>query len=202
MFQKKISLLLTIIFLTSSAFAANHYVSDELYTYTHSGPGSKYKILGVVNAGERIKVLSTNKNAGFTQIQDQKGRTVWMNSKYVSTQPGLKEQLEKLKIKYLELDEKLNISEDEANKNKANLEKNLTSNINQVIELQKTNSSLSKELKKVQALNDELTKKLDKERNVILMQWFTYGGMVAGIGLLLGLILPYLIPSRKQKSRW
>lgn len=202
MFQKKNFLLLTIIFLTTSTFAANHYVSDELFTYTHSGPGLKYKILGVVNSGEKIKIVSTNKNAGFTQIIDSKGRNVWINSKYVSNQPGLKEQLEKLKIQYLELNEKLSISEDNANKNKINLENELNSNVKQVHKLQKINSSLSKELKEVQDKNNSLSEMLDKEKNELLMRWFSYGAIVAGIGLLVGLILPSLIPSRKQKTRW
>ncbi|KJG82309.1 hypothetical protein RN24_21495, partial [Yersinia pestis subsp. microtus bv. Ulegeica] len=41
----------------------------------------------------------------------------------------------------------------------------------------------------------------DKQRTIIL-QWFMYGGGVAGIGLLLGLVLPHLIPSRKKNNRW
>ncbi|STT81786.1 arylsulfatase [Klebsiella pneumoniae] len=33
-------------------------------------------------------------------------------------------------------------------------------------------------------------------------QWFMYGGGVLGVGLLLGLVLPHLVPSRKRKDRW
>ncbi|STQ09229.1 SH3 type 3 domain-containing protein [Enterobacter cloacae] len=36
----------------------------------------------------------------------------------------------------------------------------------------------------------------------IIMQWFMYGGGVLGVGLVLGLVLPHLIPSRKRKDRW
>ena len=90
MIQKKGSILLTMIFLATSAIAANNYVSDELYTYTHKGPGTQYKILGIVNAGEKIKVLSTDANTGYTEIKDNKGRSVWIDSKHVSNKPGLK----------------------------------------------------------------------------------------------------------------
>ncbi|KJY02610.1 SH3 domain-containing protein [Morganella morganii] len=41
----------------------------------------------------------------------------------------------------------------------------------------------------------------DKQRDIIL-QWFMYGGGVAGAGLLLGLLLPHMIPRRKKKDRW
>jgi SH3 domain protein len=202
MIHKKITLLLTILSLSSSAFAANYYVSNDLFTYTHSGAGSKYKILGVVNAGQKIKVLSTNKKTGYTQIKDLKGRTVWINSKYVSNQPGLKIQLEKLKIQYSKLNEKLSNYENKANKNKLTLEKDLNSNINQVLKLKEINDSLSKELKEIKEENNSLNDLLDNEKNELLMRWFSYGGIVAGIGLLLGLILPSLIPSRKKKSRF
>ncbi len=191
MIKKRFSILFTTVCLGTSAFAANYYVSDELFTYTHSGPGTKYKIVGIVNAGEKIKVVSTSENAEYTQIIDSKGRNVWMSSKYISNQPGLKKQLEELKISYSKMD-----------KNKITLEKELDTNINQVQELKKLNSSLSKELKQVQQKNEKLNEKLDKEQNELLMRWFTYGGIVAGAGLIFGLILPYLIPSKKQKARW
>jgi SH3 domain protein len=87
-------------------------------------------------------------------------------------------------------------------KNQITLEKELATNINQVQELKKLNSSLSKELKEVQEKNEKLNERLDKEQNELLMRWFTYGGIVAGAGLIFGLLLPYLIPSRKQKTRW
>ncbi len=71
-----------------------------------------------------------------------------------------------------------------------------------ISELQKENESLKNQLivaqKKVNAVNLQLD---DKQRTIIL-QWFMYGGGVAGIGLLLGLVLPHLIPSRKKNNRW
>jgi SH3 domain protein len=191
MIKKRVSIVFTTICLSTSAFAANYYVSDELFTYTHSGPGTKYKIIGIVNAGEKIKIVSTSENSEYTQIIDSKGRNVWMNSKYISNQPGLKKQLEELKVSYSKMD-----------KNQITLEKELATNINQVQELKKLNSSLSKELKEVQEKNEKLNERLDKEQNELLMRWFTYGGIVAGAGLIFGLLLPYLIPSRKQKTRW
>lgn len=68
--------------------------------------------------------------------------------------------------------------------------------------LQKENRDLKNQLvvaqKKVNAVNLQLD---DKQRTIIL-QWFMYGGGVAGIGLLLGLLLPHLIPRRKNNNRW
>lgn len=107
-----------------------------------------------------------------------------------------------MKVQYSQLDEKLRTFEDRANENKASLEENLSSNINQVQELKQTNADLNAELKKIKEENESLNNLLDNERNDLLITWFTYGGMVAGAGLLLGLILPSLIPSRKRNSRF
>ena len=191
MIQKKILLLLAMLYLSSTVAGAANYVSDELIAYTHNGPGTKYKIVGIINAGERIQVLSTDKANGYTQIKDKKGRNVWMDTKFVSNQPGLKKQLKILQI-----------SEDKANKTIISLEESLNTNINKVTELEKLNLSLITQVKEIQEINNSLTARVDNEKNELLMQWFSYGGMVAGIGLLIGLILPALMPSRKKRSSW
>ena len=188
--------------LASSVSTASHYISDDLYTYMHAGPGTKYKIIGSVNAGEEIKVIQTDKNAGFTQIKDLKGRDGWINSKYTSKHPGLKERLAKLEIEFTKLHTQLRTDKDKANKDIGSLEDKLKSHNSKVRELENTNLKLNEELQKLQVLNNNLNEKLDTEKNDLLMRWFSYGGMVGGIGLLFGLMLPSLIPSRRKKTRW
>ncbi|NUA49501.1 hypothetical protein HAT94_02825 [Dickeya solani] len=43
---------------------------------------------------------------------------------------------------------------------------------------------------------------LDDKQRTLIMQWFMYGGGVAGAGLVLGLLLPHLLPRRKKNDRW
>ena len=191
--RKKTLLLFTLIFVTTSASAATSYVSDNLHTFIHSGAGTKYKIVGSVNSGEKIKIMQTNKNTGFTLVKDSKGRSGWINSKYVSKTPGLKERLPKLENELTKLNTQLTKARE-----------NIGSHSKQVSELQNANSALNEELQQVQALNRNLNAKLDTQKNDLLMRWFSYGGIVGGVGLLLGLILPLLMPSRRSssKSRW
>ena len=94
--RKTTLLLLALTCISSKASAATSYVSDNLHTYIHSGSSAKYKIVGSVDAGEHITVINTNANTGFTLVKDSKGRSGWINSKYVSKTPGLKERLPKL----------------------------------------------------------------------------------------------------------
>lgn len=182
-------LLFILICISSSANAATHYVSDDLHTFIHSGPSTKYKIIGSLNTGEHIKII--RKNSEFTLVKDSKGRSGWINSKYVSAQAGLKERLPKLETQLAKLNTQLD-------KNKEKLESYNT----QVSKLENTNLKLNEQLEEVQALNRNLNEKLDTKRNDLLMRWFSYGGMVAGAGLLLGLIIPLLIPKRRNKNRW
>ncbi len=37
------------------------YISDNLFTYMHRGPGTQFRIMGSVNAGTKVTLLETNK---------------------------------------------------------------------------------------------------------------------------------------------
>jgi len=65
-------------------------------------------------------------------------------------------------------------------------------------ENQKLKNELIVAQKKVSAANVQLD---DKQRTII-MQGFMYGGGVLGVGLLLGLLLPHMLPRRKKSDRW
>lgn len=188
MFKIK-NLLLILIFISSFANAATSYISDDLHTFMHSGPGIKYKIIGSVNAGDKVKVI--RKNAKYTLIKDPKGRSGWINSKYLSNQVGLKERLPELEAELAKFQTQL-----------SEYKSNIESQDNKLQELENINLKLNKQIEEIQILNENLNDKLDTKKTDLLMRWFSYGGMVAGGGLLLGLILPYLIPSRRKKSRW
>lgn len=188
MFKIK-NLLLILIFITSFANAATSYISDNLHTFIHSGPGTKYKIIGSVNTGDRVEII--RKNAKYTLIKDSKGRSGWINSKYVSNQPGLKDRLP-------ELEAQLTMFKTQLADYKANIE----SQDNKLEKLENINLTLNKQIEEIQVLNANLNDKLDTKKNDLLMRWFSYGGMVAGGGLILGLLIPYLIPKRRNKTRW
>lgn len=90
----------------------------------------------------------------------------------------------------------------EWNQRTADMQQKVSSSDNIITALRNENQDLKNQLivaqKKVDAANVQLD---DKQREIIL-QWFLYGGGVVGIGLLIGLLLPHLIPSRKKNDRW
>lgn len=100
------------------------------------------------------------------------------------------------------LTDKLNNIDSTRNQRTAEMQQKVAQSDSVISGLKDENQKLKNELivaqKKVNAANLQLD---DKQRTII-MQWFMYGGGVLGVGLVLGLVLPMLIPSRKRKDRW
>lgn len=191
--------------LALSATAVSHaeetrYVSDELNTWVRSGPGDNYRLVGTVNAGEEVTLLQSDANYG--QIKDSSGRTAWIPLKELNTTPSLRTRVPDLENQVKTLTDKLNNIDTTWNQRTADMQQKVAQSDSVINGLKEENQKLKNELivaqKKVSAANLQLD---DKQRTII-MQCFMYGGGVMGIGLLLGLVLPHMIPSRKRKDRW
>ncbi len=191
--------------LALSATAVSHaeetrYVSDELNTWVRSGPGDNYRLVGTVNAGEEVTLLQSDANYG--QIKDSSGRTAWIPLKELNTTPSLRTRVPDLENQVKTLTDKLNNIDTTWNQRTADMQQKVAQSDSVINGLKEENQKLKNELivaqKKVSAANLQLD---DKQRTII-MQWFMYGGGVLGIGLLLGLVLPNMTPSRKRKDRW
>lgn len=201
-----LSILLASCILISSAVHAEqsqlqsqpHYIADNLFTYLHKGPGNKYRIIGSINAGSPITLLETDQN--YSRIQDERGRTGWIDSKFISTEMGLKERLPKIENELTTV--KIKLAEALTNNNEYNseLSNTLTQRNSQINGLESRNSQLQNELSQAQDEMRLLKAQIETQKDDLLMRWFTYGGVVAGFGLLFGLILPHLIPRRKKRN--
>ena len=203
--QKLRLICLTVLSLTLSlsAYAEEKlYISDELDTYVHSGPGNQYRIVGTLKGGDEVTLISVNDGTNYGQIRDSKGKTTWIPLDQLSETPSLRVRVPDLEQQVKTLTDKLANIDNSWNQRTAEMQQKVAASDSVISELQKENESLKNQLvvaqKKVNAVNLQLD---DKQRTIIL-QWFMYGGGVAGIGLLLGLILPHLIPSRKKNNRW
>ncbi|ACT14423.1 SH3 domain-containing protein [Pectobacterium aroidearum] len=178
------------------------YISDELLTYVHSGPGNQYRIVGTLNAGAEVTLLSVNENAGYAQIRDDKNRTTWIPLDQLSNTPSLRTRVPELENQVKDLTDKLNNIDQTWNQRTADMQQKVAASDGVINGLRQENQDLKNQLivaqKKVSAANVQLD---DKQRTIIL-QWFMYGGGVAGIGLLLGLLLPHIIPRKKKNDRW
>ncbi|WP_031518756.1 TIGR04211 family SH3 domain-containing protein [Siccibacter colletis] len=178
------------------------YVSDELNTWVRSGPGDNYRLVGTLNAGEEVTLLQSNEATKYGQVRDSEGRSVWIPLGQLSNQPSLRTRVPDLENQVKTLTDKLTNIDTTWNQRTADMQQKVAQSDSVINGLKEENQKLKNELivakKKVDAANIQLD---DKQRTII-MQWFMYGGGVAGVGLLLGLLLPHMLPSRKRKDRW
>lgn len=168
---------------TSQAF-----IIDDLFIYMHSGAGNQYRILGTLNAGTQIQLTGVSRN-DYSQMIDDKGRETWVETKYITEQPGLRFVVAELNAQLAEstdLNNQLDSQLNNAKENITNLNENSSKLNNEIATLKNQLASTQAKIK---------TQDTDMQK-----QWFFTGAIVLGIGLILGLILPRLGGSRRTSN--
>jgi len=182
--------------------SSSHYIRDDLfifmhtgpgrnYRFMHTGPGRNYRILGSIEAGTPITVLSRDNDAEFTQITDDEGRKGWVESKFVSNTMSQAEQLPIISEKLAESQSGLQAAQSE----NAKLRQQLNDARQKVSKLTTTNDEQASQIIR-------LTAKVESANKDELVTWFTRGGIVAGVGILLGVMLTYLPKRKRRNSEW
>nr|WP_153733701.1 TIGR04211 family SH3 domain-containing protein [Vibrio cholerae] len=184
--------------LAAPTFAQDRYIADKLFTYMHSGPSNQYRILGSIDAGEKVKLIEVNKESGYSHIADERGRTGWVESRFITREVSNNLRLPALEKELEEVKKLLANARQNADSEKAGLAESLELRNQQIADLERNYADISKQLTDSQSEIRELRAKLDTQKEDLLLKYFTYGGGVAGIGLLLGLVLPHIIPRRKR----
>lgn len=190
-----INIIVVIAITLSSAFTLNAfaeetatqkgYVSDDLFIYMHAGPGTNYKILGTVTAGAEVKVTGEQEN-NYSEIIDDRNRMTWVESKYISSTPGIRFTISDLKNKLASSSDFTSQLDGEVNE--------LKSKINTLTE---EKAELTKQLSATSLTLEKTKEQIKNQDGDIKKQWFFTGAAVLGIGLLLGLIIPKLFGRRR-----
>ncbi len=196
--MKKLICMVLFSMLAAPTFAQDRYIADKLFTYMHSGPSNQYRILGSIDAGEKVKLIEVNKESGYSHIADERGRTGWVESRFITREVSNTLRLPALEKELEELKKLLANARQNADSEKAGLAESLELRNQQIADLERNYADISKQLTDSQSEIRELRAKLDTQKEDLLLKYFTYGGGVAGIGLLLGLVLPHIIPRRKR----
>ena len=167
------------------------YISDDLFTYLHAGPGRNFRILGSVVAGTRVMLLQEDPEKNFVEIIDDKQRTGWVDAEFINISSSVRELVPGLQ-QQLETNEKTILQQ-----------RNSNDLLNQQItDLTSQNTNLKNELSIVEKENAKVTLILADYDQTAEMEWFTRGGIVAVISLLLGIILTYLPKKRRRNDSW
>lgn len=200
--QKRLSALLaTLLFSVSlPTFAQTQYVTENLSTYLRKGPGDQFKISGAIQAGEKVTLI--DKKERYSLIRDSKNREAWILNSELTSTPSSKELTPQLQQKVQELTTKLNNIDKDWQQRTAEMQRRTQQSDQQSSELLEQNAQLKRELEILKNKNRDLEAIQDASSREIMIQYFIYGGSVLGVGLLLGLLIPVLLPRRKRNNGW
>lgn len=182
------------------AYAETQYVTENLSTFLHRGAGEQFKIAGSIQAGEAVNVLE--RQGKYTLIRDNKNREAWILNSDLSSTPSSKEENPKLKAQVQELTLKLSRLDGDWQQRTVEMQRRTKQAEQQSADLLEQNSQLKRELEMTKNKNRDLEAILDAGKREIAIQWFIYGGSVLGVGLLFGLLIPYVLPKRRRRDGW
>lgn len=174
--------------LAAPSLADTLYVSDQLNALLRAGPSRDQTVIAAVPSGSEVTVLEKNDAAGFSRIQAKNGQQGWIMNDQLSPNPAARVQLtqmqtviEQLKAEHAKELEDLRQGMGQAMKQE-----------NEQLRVRATELE-----KRVEVLDQQNRMLQDRSRQ----EFFLYGGGVAFIGLLFGLIIPRLKMGR-QRDRW
>ena len=189
----RILALVTMLMASPGLMAATQsgYISEDVYVFLHGGPGTQYRILGSVEAGQPVVLLGET-DGDYSKIKDHKDREGWVRTDQIQSTPSFRVVVPQLESKLASTEKQLK----QVQSGNAEQSSQLSSAARQISELKAQLAQATAERDSAKAELNSLLEDQDYE------MW-RQGGMIAGVGLLLGLLIAYLPrPQRRNKSRW
>lgn len=184
-----------------NANAVDKYVTEDINIYLRRGPGNHYGFSNATKAGEKVTEIEKSDDGKYTRIQINNGKIAWIETAKLNDKPSYRERLPELEAKLAEYQDKVNNIDEHQRIIVNEYEQKLQSAEELIKTLQNKNDDLEKQVKQQKTQIESMLNQVDDKRLDLILTWFTYGGLVAGGGLVLGLILPIIMPRRK-KDRW
>ena len=185
-----------------NSFSETRYISDELSIYLHSGPSLDYRIIGTLEVGTEVNALKYDEETEFMQVKSVAGKVGWMKVSELQKTLPAKILLPTVQKKLKETQKKLDSI---AEKNVASLadKEQLFQEQSVLVEsLKQEKSSLETEILALKARNLELDLLNETKDSRVQMQWLINGGGILFLGLLVGLLIPYLPRRKKRTNNW
>ena len=162
------------------------------------GAGNQFKISGSIQAGEPVTVLDKKDN--FVLIRDSRNREGWVLASEISQTASPRELIPQLQQEVQTLTAKLKNMDSDWQRRTAEMQRRSQDAEKQSSNLFEENAQLKRELEIVKNKNRNLEIMQDAEKRTIAIQYFIYGGSVLVVGLLIGLIIPIILPKRRSRN--
>ncbi|MFT4636520.1 MAG: SH3 domain protein [Glaciecola sp.] len=172
-------------------FQPNANITDDLTVFIHTGSSRNYRIIGTILAGTNITVLAREGEPEFVQIVDIEGQKGWIEAQYLSSTGSIREQLPSLQELVTTLNQQLTTLRGQHQQAKS-----------QNVSLEQQNKRIAGELEKALVSSSQLQIKVDNADNTAMIEWFTRGGIVAVICILLGILITYFPKKRSRDGQW
>lgn len=182
------------------AAGSDRWISDSLNTYVRSGPTDGHRIVGTLKSGQKVDLLSTQ--GSYSQIRGEGGSTVWILTSDLQEEPGQFERLPQLTNQVAQLTDQLAKIDDTWKTRVQGMQETMDSRKKLVDELEARNQELTEKLTQAQSELRDTQARLGIENQQALMSYMVYGASIAGVGLLIGLILPAMSRKRKRNDGW
>lgn len=167
------------------------YIADNLIVYMHSGPGRNYRILGSIEAGLPVTILQTDTDKAFSQIKDGEGREGWVENQYLINTISRRVQLPLLSQRLADSEQAVN----RLQSRNTSLSQDLAQSRQSIAELESDLSSAQETVNRLQA-------QVDAQDTQERYRMFTYGGIVAGAGVILGIVVTFIPKRRRRNDSW
>ncbi len=174
------------------------YVSDKQQLWTTRGPGKQYRVAIQVQVGEKVSVLDEAK--GYYQIFTQDGKTGWISKKSIQTEESNLSKVNTLSIENERIKYRLANFDSETARELKKTTQELESLKAEHQKLLVEHSKQTEEIKHLTSENARLEEESGNKERTNQITWFTYGGIVGGIGIVIGAILVYL-PRPRRNNR-
>lgn len=214
-----ISIILFAISLTAQA--QTRYITDEFKVTMRSGESAKHRVVQMIKSGTPVTVLNVNRETGYAHVRTSSGKTGYILSRQLLSEPVAREQLASLqaRIQMLEsapgeLSSKLAklskdhetlvqthkavMTEKDAFAQELEELKRVSAN---AVEINRERKSLRKQVATMSHDLEDQQQEIRELNNSAAQRWFLIGAGVILGGIALGLILPHL-RIRKRKDSW
>lgn len=211
---------LGLLLLATTAFAEVRYVQDQLEITMRTGESTRNSIIRMLASGDRVNLLETNPDSGYSKIRTNDGTEGWVLTRFLMPEPAARQQNSSLRVQAATLREEQGRLETELEGVRSENE-TLRSQLSDmeeryrqasrelteirraaadVLAVNENNKQLSQQIIDVRQELDAMNAEAELMRSNTTRSWFMTGAGVAFGGLLLGLLIPRL--RWRKNSSW
>jgi SH3 domain protein len=192
------------------ANARTAYVTDSVDIPLRIEESERSKIVKMLSNGAPLTVLEDNAENGYSYVQTNNGVEGFILTRYLSSSPSSRSQLDAItkKLEALQEENKLLKSSQSVNADVSKERDKLNSELTELqqtaanaIQLKQQRDQLQERVVGVERELQQLKRENQALTDSTNQNWFLYGGGLSLTGVLLGFILPR-ISWRRRSSGW